>query len=841
MRYWALAARLARRELRGSLGNFRVFLACLALGVAAIAGVGSVSDAMHTGISRDARQLLGGDISIRMSHRTMPADARAALGQAGQVSEAITMRAMTQSGQGGRRTLVELKAVDGVYPLIGAMALEPAIPLAQALEERDGTMGAVIDPSLSRRLGVAVGDRLRIGNHDFEIRAEIAKEPDRTIRFATFGPRVMVTSAALPRTGLVTEGSLVHYHYRVALPKPTNVPAWIKNFDAAYPKAGWRIRSTQNAAPGFERFIARVTQFLTLVGLTALLVGGVGIANAVRSFLDQRTGTIATLKCLGAPGGLFFTTYLIQVMVLATVGVVIGSAIGAIAPPLTAHLLSGVFPVTIPLGFYWKPIGMAALFGYVTTLAFAVWPLGRARNVSAAQLFRALVVPPDGWPNPGYIALTAVAALALAALAFFATDDPRLALSFIIGACGVLVVFGGGTALLLRLIRRLPSPRHPGLRLAIANLHRPDNTTPSIVLSLGLGLTVLVTVALVQFNMAYQITQQIPKQAPSYFFIDIQPHQVEPFTTLVRSISGVAKLEHTPMVRGRIVRVAGVPIEQVKPDKDIAWAVNGDRGLTYATHLPEDAKVVAGDWWPEDYSGPPLISFDANVARGLGVGIGDTITLNVLGREITATIVNLRHIDWATLGMNFVFVFAPGTLEAAPHSVISAVYAEGTEAEEAVQGLVTERFPNISAIRVKDALENANRILDAVAIAVRTTASVTLLAGIFVLAGAVVAGQHRRIHDAVILKVLGATRRRVLFSYLVEYAILGLLTAIVASAVGTVLGYFIITELMRAEFVVSAMAIGLTVSIALLSTIGLGLFGTWRALGMKAAPLLRNK
>jgi putative ABC transport system permease protein len=250
---------------------------------------------------------------------------------------------------------------------------------------------------------------------------------------------------------------------------------------------------------------------------------------------------------------------------------------------------------------------------------------------------------------------------------------------------------------------------------------------------------------------------------------------------------------------------------------------------------------VAGDWWPEDYSGPPLISFDANVARGLGVGIGDTITLNVLGREITATIVNLRHIDWATLGMNFVFVFAPGTLEAAPHSVISAVYAEGTEAEEAVQGLVTERFPNISAIRVKDALENANRILDAVAIAVRTTASVTLLAGIFVLAGAVVAGQHRRIHDAVILKVLGATRRRVLFSYLVEYAILGLLTAIVASAVGTVLGYFIITELMRAEFVVSAMAIGLTVSIALLSTIGLGLFGTWRALGMKAAPLLRNK
>lgn len=841
MNHLTLALRLARRELRGSLGDFRVFLACLALGVAAIAGVGSVSDAMHTGISRDARQLLGGDISIRMTHRTMPAEARETLSQSGRVSEAVTMRAMARPRSGDRRTLVELKAVDGIYPLIGAVALEPAIPLAKALEERDGAMGAIIDPSLKRRLGLAIGDRLRIGEHDFEVRAELIKEPDRTIRFATFGPRVMISSAALERTGLVTEGSLVNYHYRIEFPATTNIDAWTKGFEAAYPKAGWRIRRIDNAAPGFDRFIGRVTQFLTLVGLTALLVGGVGIANAVRGFLDQRTGTIATLKCLGAPGDLIFSIYLLQVMILASVGVLIGAAIGAVAPPLTAHLLSGVFPVTIPLGVYWKPILIAALFGYVTTLAFAVWPLGRAREVQAAQLFRALIVPPEGLPRPIYILLTAAAALTLSAMAFFATDDAKLAGFFIGGAAGVLVIFGGGTTLLLRLLRRLPSPRHPGLRLAIANLHRPGSATPSIVLSLGLGLTVLVAVALVQTNMAHQITQQIPKQAPSYFFIDIQPHQVEPFGGLVQSITGVEKLESTPMVRGRIVKIAGVPVENVKPDKDIAWAVNGDRGLTYAARIPESAKIVAGEWWPEDYSGPPLISFDANVARGLGIGVGDTITLNVLGRELTATIGNLRHIDWATLGMNFVFVFAPGTLEAAPHSVISAVYAEEGDAEEAVQRAVTDAFPNVSAIRVKDALENANRILDAVATAVRTTASVTLLAGILVLAGALATGQHRRVHDAVILKVLGATRRRVVISYLAEYTILGLLTAVVAGLVGTLIGRFIVTELMRAEFVVSISAIIMTVAVSLICTIGLGLIGTWRALGMKAAPLLRNE
>ncbi|MBM86307.1 MAG: glycosyl transferase family 1 [Rhodospirillaceae bacterium] len=835
-----LALRLARRELRGSLGGFRVFLACLALGVAAITGVGSVSDAMHAGIKRDARALLGGDVSVRLVHREIFPEARAALDRSGRVSKVATMRTMTRPTVGGRRTLVEMKAVDAAYPLFGSIRLSPSIDISTALSPIDGVHGVVIDPALLGRLQLDVGDRLSIGSEAFEIRAVIEKEPDRTIRFATFGPRVLISTEALASTGLIATGSLVNFHYRVDLPEGTDVEAWMNDLKAQFPKAGWRLRSTDTAAPGFDRFIDRVTQFLTLVGLTALLVGGVGIASAVRSFLDQRTGTIATLKCLGAPGRLIFATYLVQVLILATIGVSVGVTVGAAAPPVTARLLEGVFPVTIPLGIYWKPVLVATGFGYLTTLAFAVWPLGRARDVRAAQLFRALIVPPSGAPKRQYVLATALFAAVLATMVYFTTGDSRLATWFIGGALGVLLVFGGGTLGLLHLARALPSPSRPGLRLAVANLHRPGSPTPSIVLSLGLGLTVLVTVALVQSNMARQITQQMPKLAPSYFFIDIQPHQVDPFTKLVRSMPGISKLEHTPMVRGRIVEVAGKPVEQVKPDKDVAWAINGDRGLTYAATKPEGTEIAAGEWWPEDYSGPPLISFDANVARGIRVGLGDTITLNVLGREFTATIANLRHIDWATLAMNFVFVFAPGTLEAAPHSVISTVYADKVEAEEAVQTAVTEAFPNISAIRVKDALDNANRILAAVAMAVRTTAFVTLLAGVLVLAGAVVTGQHRRIYDAVVLKVLGATRRRILASYLAEYAILGLLTAAVACVVGGVIGRFIVTDLMRADFVLNASAILLTAAVSLACTIGLGLLGTWRALGLKVAPLLRN-
>ena len=836
-----LALRLARRELRGNLRAFRVFLACLALGVAAITGVGSVSDAMHAGIKRDARALLGGDVAVRLVHREITAEARAALDRSGRVSKVVTMRAMARPNTGGRRTLVEMKAVDRAYPLFGAIKLTPSIEIDDALLPINDVHGIVIDPALRERLEVNLGDRLAIGDAEFEIRAVIDKEPDRTIRFATFGPRVLISTKALANTGLVSKGSLVSFHYRVDLNEGTDVRGWMGDLKSQFPRAGWQLRSTESAAPGFDRFIVRVTQFLTLVGLTALLVGGIGIANAVRSFLDQRTGTIATLKCLGAPGRLIFATYLALILILAAIGVVIGAAFGAAAPPVTAHLLDGLFPVTIPLGFYWKPILVATGFGYVTTLAFAVWPLGRARNVRPTQLFRALIIPPSGTPKLPYILATALFSGMLAIMAYFATDDARLATWFIAGALGVLLIFGIGTLGLLRFARTLPTPKNPVLRLAVTNLYRPGSPTPSIALSLGLGLTVLVTVALVQSNMVLQITQQIPKVAPSYFFIDIQPDQVDPFTKLVRLLPGIRKLESTPMVRGRIVKVAGKPVDQVKPDKDIAWAINGDRGLTYAAAKPQSAVIVAGEWWSEDYSGPPLISFDANVARGIGVEIGDTITLNVLGREITATIANLRHIDWTTLGMNFVFVFAPGTLEAAPHSVISAVYADGIEAEELIQRTVTDVFPNVSAIRVKDALENANRILDAVAMAIRTTASVALLAGMLVLAGAAVTSQHRRIYDAVVLKVLGATRRRILASYVAEYAIMGLITATIACVVGGIISKFIVTDLMRANFVLDTNAIMLTATISLSCTIGLGLIGTWNALGLKAAPLLRNE
>ncbi len=836
----SLAVRFARRELRGSLKSFRIFLACLALGVTAIAGVGSVSESLLDGVSRDARLLLGGDVEFRTTHTPLPDNVLSHLESSGNVARTIEMRAMARKVGGDRRVMVELKGVDGAYPLFGAIELNDGVPFEGALEQRDGRFGAVVDPTLAGRLGLAIGDTVRVGEGEFDVRGFIGLEPDRAVGFASFGPRLMVSEAGLATTDLVQAGSMIRFHEKVALAQGTDAGEWITSFREAFGEGPWRLRATDRAAPGLDRFIQQVTQFMTLVGLTALLVGGVGVANAVRSFLDQRLATIATLKCLGAPADLVFWTYLLQILVLATVGIAIGLGLGAAAPMIAIALLEDLFPFHVPVAVHWKPLLTAAVFGYLTTLAFAVWPLARARDVRAVQLFRALIVPPGGLPAKRYIALTIVAALLLAALSVAVTDDQRIAVGFVLGAVASVFLFSVAARLVIAAARRVPVPKVAGLRLALANIHRPGSATSTVIPSFGLGLTVLVAVALIEANLARQINDQIPERAPDYFFIDIQPHQAEEFETLVKAIPDVVKTEQTPMVRGRIIALNGTPIHEVEVDETVEWAVNGDRGLTYSAEMPPATNLVEGEWWPADYSGPPLISFDSNIARGFGLGIGDKITLNVLGREIEATIGNLRKIDWATLGINFVIVFAPGTLEAAPHSVLSTVYTDTAEAEAAVLTEVTDRFANVSAIRVKEALDGADRILSSVGIAIRVIASITLVAGVLVLAGALMAGHQRRVYDAVVLKVLGATRLRVLSVYLMEYGMLGLAAAMIAGLIGAAAAMGVVGQVMRTDFVLDTTVLVTTTLLSMGITMVLGLVGTWQALGRKAAPLLRT-
>jgi putative ABC transport system permease protein len=847
-----LSLRLARRELRGGIRGFRVFLACLALGVAAIAGIGSLSSSVREGLRADARNILGGDADVRLLQRDATPAERRWLDGLGTVSRVVEMRSMAYvpgRDDARSRLLVELKAVDGRYPLYGTLAVDGK-PVSRAgfdaaLAPRGGVPGALVDPLVTQRLRLKVGDRLRIGSQQFVIRGLLTHEPDRGTQLFTLGPRVMIADGALAGTGLVRPGSLIAYHYRIRLPKGVDPAVVAAAARRDQPTAGWRVRTLSQAAPGAQRFIDQFTLYLTLVGLTALLVGGLGIANGVRAWLDGRTATIATFKCLGASARTVFWTYLFQVIALSLVGIAAGLVIGAVLPALLAGMLESVLPVSLRLGVYPVPLLVAAGYGLLTALCFSLWAVARAREVPPAVLFRQAVAPIQTRPRRIYVVATALLAAALAGLAVATAVDKPLALIFI-GACraaslrfrAMAWAIGRGAAALSRPGR---ARRHgPNLRFALANIHRPGAPTGSVVLSLGFGVTVLVAIALVQGNLSDQVRRQIPAHAPAFFFIDIQPQQAAAFDAAVKSVPGVTHAERVPMVRARIVRLNGVPARKARVAPDARWAVRSDRGLTYAATPPEGADIVAGKWWPADYHGPPLISFDAHLAEGMGLKVGDTITFNVLGREITATIANLRRIKWRRLGMNFTVIFAPGTLEAAPHSDIAAVEAPPS-AELPLLKAVTDRLPNVTAIRVRAALAAAAHILDNIGLAVRATALVTIVAGLLVLAGAIAAGHARRVYDAVVLKVLGATRRRVLNAFLLEYGLLGLATAAIAAALGTLTGYLVLTLGMNAGWDFLPVTAVATALICLVVMLVFGFLGTWRAMSQKPAALLRNE
>ncbi|OPF97286.1 ABC transporter permease [Rhodopseudomonas palustris] len=842
---WSLPLRYALREMRGGLNGFYVFIACIALGVMAIAGVGSVAASLGDGLAREGRTLLGGDAAFSLIQREATPNEVAFLRSRGDVSVAATMRGMARTDD-GRSALVELKAVDGAYPLLGDLKLEPPMPVADLLARRDDAFGAAADPALLARLDLKIGDKVTIGSATFQIRSAVAAEPDKLSGNIGFGPRFLISDDGLRATQLLQPGSLVRWTYRVRLPdNGTDDRAAQRLVDdtrAALPQAGWEIRTRGNASPQLERTITRFTQFLTLVGLAALVVGGVGVANAVKSHIDRRRDVIATLKAVGATGRDVFAIYLTQVIVLALIGAVIGLALGAAMPFALVGLFGQLLPLPVVAALHPGELALSLVYGLLTALAFGLWPLAQVRDVPVATLFREAATADSHRPRLRHVALIAAVVAVLLAVVVGLAYDKRVALAVIGATLAIFVLLRGVAAGLMAIARRLPRSRITMLRLAIANIHRPGALTPSVVLSLGLGLAVLVTVSQIDGNLRRQFSAALPEKAPTFFFIDIPSSETDQFGTFLRQIAPNATLEDVPMLRGRIVAARGVRVEDLKPAPDAEWVLQSDRGLTYAADIPAGSKVVEGRWWPKDYSGPPLVSFDKKLAQGLGLSIGDKVTVNVLGREITATISNLRSIDWQSLGINFVLVFSPDTFRGAPHTHIATLTESGStpQSDAAVIKQVADRFPMVTSVRVREALETVGGVVSNLVLAVRGASAVTLISAILVLGGALAAGHRHRVYDAVILKTLGATRARLIGAFALEYALIGLATAAFAVLAGSAAAWLIVTRLMTLSFAWQAGSAAGVVVAALVVTVGLGLIGTWLALNQKPASVLRN-
>ncbi len=839
----SVAARFARREMRGGLRGFRVFLACLALGVAAIAAVGSVRENIQGGLIREGAVLLGGDAEIELTYRYAEPSERAWMESISTtLSEVVDFRSMAVVGQGpdADRALTQVKGVDSAYPLLGSVGLAPDMPLDQALDGDGVHPGAVMDRILVARLGLEPGDTFHLGEQAFVLSAILTREPDSTGGF-TLGPRTLVRSADLAGSGLLQPGTLFDTDYRMILPPDPDFAALKAEAARQIDGGGGRWRDRRDGAPGTRRFVERLSTFLILVGLAGLVVGGVGISAAVRAYLDEKIPTIATLKSIGAEGRTIFQVYMIQIGVLSALGIAIGLILGAALPYAVTPLLLTFLPVPPETGLAIGPLAQAALYGALTAAVFALWPLARTERIRAATLFRDAAFGLTGWPRPRYVIVISALMFLLVSCAVAFSGQARLTLwaagglflAFVaLVLAGYLLRFAAGRMARLRLFRGLTALRH-----ALGATGGPGSETTTVVVSLGLGLSVLAAIGQIDRNLQNAIATELPDIAPSFFFVDIQTSQLDGFMARLEGDPAVSRIDTAPMLRGMITRINDMPaIEAVGPH----WAIAGDRGITYSDVPQDNSPVVEGSFWPENYDGDPQISFSATEAEEMGLKLGDTMTVNILGREVTGTITSFRAVDFSDAGMGFVLSMNPAAIRAAPHSHIATVYAE-EQAEGAILRDLASAYPNITAIGVRDAITRVSAVLQAVSGAITYGALASLATGAVVLIGAAAAGERARAYEAAILKTLGASRASILADFSMRSILAGAAAGLVAVLAGAAAGWGVMTFVMEVEYQFEPVAAMQVIIAGIVLTTAAGALFSWRALSVKPARTLRTQ
>ena len=833
-----IASRFALRELRGGLRGFRVFLACLALGVAAIAAVGTVRAGIEAGLTRDGAALLGGDAEVEFTYRFARDEERAWLESiADNISETVDFRSMAVVESDGvtERGLTQIRAVDDAYPLVGAVQLDPDMPLDQALADQGGVMERV----LADRLGLAPGDTFRLGDADFTLRAILERFPDNAAAGFGLGPRTIVLTDALEGSGLIVEGTLFSTQYRLDLPEGADLAALEQRAESRFRDAGLRWRDSRRGAGGAEQFVDRIGAFLILVGLSGLAVGGVGVSAAVRAYLAGKTSVIATLKTLGATRATIFLTYFIQIGVLTLAGVALGLVLGAGLPVLFAPLIEARLPVPAVFTIYTAPLVEAAVYGVLAALIFTLWPLAKTEDIRAATLFRDAFAASRTLPGWPYLVVIAglVAALIGAAVWFSGTLFLTLwTAGGITGALAILIL----AAFVIRWIaRRLrhAARGNTALRMALGSIGARGGESTSVVLSLGLGLTVLAAVGQIDGNLRTAFADDLPAVAPSYFFVDIQPDQIDGFRARLDDDDAVSRYDSAPMLRGIITRINDQSATEAAGGH---WVVRGDRGITYAGAQPAGTEITAGEWWPDDYDGPPQISFAAEEGAEIGLQLGDMLTVNVLGRDITGEVTSFRNVSWEDAGIGFVLAMNQSALEGAPHSWISTVYAT-PEAETAILRDLATAYPNITAIRVRDAIDQVIALVGGLSAATRYGALITLVTGFLVLIGAAAAGERSRTYEAAVLKTLGASRRSILASFALRSALLGLAAGVVALGAGILGGWAVATFIMDTSYSVIWGNALLIIGGGIMASLLAGLFFALRPLAAKPARVLRAR
>lgn len=741
------------------------------------------------------------------------------------------------TGPDAMRGLTQVKAVDRAYPLYGAPILDPEMSLAQAFVGRDGIAGIVMDRLLVDRLEISVGDIVRLGARDFVLMAVLVREPDNSTGGFGLGPRSLVLRGDLEGSGLLSEGTLFDTSYRLRLPEGANLDALREQMTAAINGARWR--DSRDGAPGVRFFVDRLGAFLVLVSLAGLAIGGVGISAAVRAYLGEKTETIAVLKTLGASGALIFQIYLIQIFALTLLGLALGLALGAWVPWILGPVIEAALPVPADFAPRLRPMLEAAVYGGLAALLFTIWPLARIETVRPAALFREIVTGRDGWPRLVYVFISAGFLAALIGLAAWLTGAEKLVFWSAGGFFMVFLTLIGAAALVRLGARRAAKTRilrgWPILRMALGAVGGPGGEAGAVILSLGLGLSVLGAIGQIDNNMRGAIKRELPAIAPSFFVIDIQPDQIDAVRARIKGDAGVSRMDAAPMLRGVITQINGRPAQEVAGEH---WVLSGNRGLTYSAAPPKQSTLTQGEWWAADYAGPPLISFSATEGAELGLVLGDSLTMNILGRDITGTISSFREVDFSGVGMGFVMSMNPAALAGAPHSFIATIYADQA-AEAAILRDLSQAHSNLTVISVRNAIEQVTSIMGQIAAAVAYGALVTLATGFVVLIGAAAAGARTRNYEAALLKTLGATRARILVNFALRAALLGGAAGLVAVVAGGLAGWAVTHFVMEQDFTFEPISAIATIAGGVVVTMLAGLGFAWRALSLRPAQVLR--
>ncbi|MCY3996532.1 MAG: FtsX-like permease family protein [Rhodobacter sp.] len=837
-----VAFSIARRELRGGVRGFRVLIACLALGVAAVAAVGHVRHSIEAGLRQEGAKLLGGDAEIQLSYRFATAAERGWMeANSVTVSEIVDFRSMAVvHGDGGsERGLTQVKGVDDAYPVFGTVLLESELTLDEALNGSRGLPGSVMDPVLIDRLGLEIGESFRLGTQEFILSAALLREPDGISGGFGLGPRTIVSTEALARSGLLQPGTLFSASYRLGVSAGDEL-AELETEATEIFDGGLRWRDTRNAAPGVSEFVNRLGAFLVLVGLAGLVVGGVGVAAAVRSYLDEKINVIATLKTVGAETRTIFMAYGLQTATLTLIGVALGLGVGTAAASLLLAFAGNLLPLPVVRSFHVAPMVEATVYGTLAAALFTLWPLSRIERVRAAALFRSRISPGTNLPGWRYLTALAIVLATLVTTSMALSGFPLLAMWSFAGLAGAffaLLSVAAGLRLVARRVARIRLARRFGaLRRALGSIGGAGGEADPVVLSLGLGLSVLAAIGQIDSNLRHAIVQELPEIAPSYFVVDIQTDQLGDFVDGLRRDDEVHRVETAPMLRGVITRINGRPADTVAGDH---WTLRGDRGITYSAAPPEGATITAGSWWPEDYIGPPQISFASEEAAELGLVIGDRLTLNVLGREIEAEITSFREVDFSSAGIGFVLSMNPAALAGAPHSHIATIYAEES-AEARLLRETGRAYPNITMIRVRDAISRMGEVLDGIAAATSYGALVSLLTGLVVLVGAAAAGERARRFEAAVLKTVGASRLTVLLEFALRSSLFGLTAGVVAVGAGAAAGWGVMAFVMESGFSFDPLSALVIVLGGAFTTLLAGLLFAWRPLSARPAHVLRT-